>query len=101
MKHQFSPKFRKLSKQDKVAAFIKFVDSHRVTVMGKEVSDCFYSEESNSIFFNKDDGKSSITSITTEYLFAAKIDGNTLSGQDEFGAFIIRFFNLTPASITL
>lgn len=98
MKH-FSPKFRKLSKQDKITSFIKFANTHKVIVNGTNVTDTYYSEGEDSIFFNS--CAASITSIKGESIISAKIDGHVISGSDEFGKFEIEFFNLTPASITL
>jgi hypothetical protein len=99
MKHQFSPKFRSLPKAQKINKFVNFARDHEVLINGSQVSNIYYSEGEDSFFFNS--GNTSIIIIKSEIVLSAKIDGNTLSGQDEFGAFIIRFFNLTPASITL
>jgi len=96
---RFSPKFRKLSKQDKITSFIKFVDTHKVFIDGWTVKYCYYLEDDDAILFNS--SSASLTTVQTESLFAAKIDGHVISGADEFGKFKIEFFNLTPASITL
>jgi hypothetical protein len=99
MKHQFSPKFRSLPKTQKINKFVNFARDHEVLINGAKVDCVYYSEGEDAFFFNS--GNASIITIKSEIVLSAKIDGNTLSGQDEFGAFIIRFFNLTPASITL
>lgn len=95
----FSPKFRKLPKQEKVRCFLLFVDSHKVLVNGWMVTRCNYMQGDDAIMFSSSSG--SIIMVQTESLFAAKIDGHVISGVDEFGKFKIEFFNLTPASITL
>lgn len=99
MKHKFSPKFRSLSKTQKINRFIVFVRNHEVLINGSQVSNVYYSEGEDSFFFNS--GNASIITIKSEIVLSAKIDSHVISGSDEFGKFKIEFFNLTPASITL